>query len=87
MISPDVQVDLGVEVHQEDGGHEAEDDGVAPVDVRRVDLVDPKRRHRQLHPGHVHPLDLLIEKKHNTRALFYEIKIDATRTVRKAVAN
>ena len=44
---PDVEVDLGVEVDEEDGRNEAEDEGLAPVDVGRVARVDSQRRHVQ----------------------------------------
>ena len=44
---PDVEVDLGVEVDEEDGRDEAEDEGLTPVDVGRVARVDPQRRHVQ----------------------------------------
>ncbi len=44
---PDVEVDLGVEVDEEDCRDESEDEGLAPVDVDRVARVDPQLRHVQ----------------------------------------
>ena len=55
---PDVQVDLGVEVHEQDRWEEAEDDGLAPVVVDGIFGVDPQLSHVQLDLGHVHAIDL-----------------------------
>ena len=35
-LQPDVQVNLGVEVDEEDGGNESQDQRLAPVDVGRI---------------------------------------------------
>ncbi len=65
-LFPDVQVDLGVEVHEEDEGNDANGDEPEPVEPDRVDRVGPELRHVQGRPpgGHVvvhaHPVAVVL---------------------------
>ncbi len=70
--SPYVQVYLGVEVHEKDGGREPEDDALAPVDVHRVVGVDAKGGHGKFNVGDVGPVHLSVKVRPRYFLLYQE---------------
>ena len=66
-VSPDVEIDLGVEVRQHDHGNEAEDEALAPVDVGGVGRVQAEGGHVKEHAGHVHAVHLSNDEREGTK--------------------
>lgn len=58
ILLPNVSVDLGVEVDEEDKGEESVDDALAPVGVRSIGGMNPELGHVQDHLSHVNSLHL-----------------------------
>ena len=60
-ILPDVQINLGVEIHEHDCRYKSEDDALTPVNVGHVHSVDPHFRHVEHRASHIRPIPVLKE--------------------------
>ena len=60
-ILPDVQINLGVEIHEHDCRYKSEDDALTPVNVGHVHSVDPHFRHVEPRTSHIRPSLVLKE--------------------------
>ena len=82
-VSPDVEIDLGVEVRQHDHGNEAEDEALAPVDVGGVGRVQAEGGHVKEHAGHVHAVHLSKDEQEVTRiylSVFTDLQYNSYRS-------
>ena len=56
---PDVQIDLGVEIHEHDCRYKSEDDALTPVDIGHIHSVDPHFRDVEPRARHIRPIPIL----------------------------